>query len=62
MPGSSGGYVFSYKENKFSLEKAVSGISAQRAIYINDYLYIIGRDKIIVLDETNWQKVGSLGF
>ncbi len=54
--------MFGYKENKLSLEKAVSGISAQRAIYINDYLYVIGDNEIIVLDETNWQKAGSLEF
>jgi len=62
LPGSSGGYVFGYEENKLSLEKAISGINAQRAIYINNYLYIIGSDKIVVLDETNWQKAGSLDF
>ncbi len=62
LPGASGGYVFSYKDNKLSLAKAVSGINAQRAVYINNYLYVIGSDKIVVLDETSWQKTGSLDF
>ncbi|PKP55212.1 MAG: hypothetical protein CVT89_09125, partial [Candidatus Altiarchaeales archaeon HGW-Altiarchaeales-2] len=50
LPGSKGGYVFSYKDDKLKLIKAVSEISARRAIYINDYLYIIGDDKIVVLN------------
>lgn len=62
LPGSRGGYVFSYKDNKLELKKAVSGISARRAVYINDYLYIIANNKIIVFDEINWEKVKELEF
>lgn len=60
LPGSRGGYVFSYKNDKLGLIKAVSGISARRAVYINDYLYIIGDNKITVLNEIDWQKVKEL--
>lgn len=60
LPGSKGGYVFSYQENKLELKKAVSGISARRAIYINDWLYIIADNKIVVLNEINWEKVKEL--
>ncbi len=60
LPGSRGGYVFSYQNDTLKMVKAVSGISAKRAIYINDYLYIIGEDKIIVLNELNWEKVKEL--
>jgi len=60
LPGSRGGYIFSYKENKLELKRAVSDISAKRAIYINDYLYIIGENKIVVLNELNWEKVNEL--
>jgi len=62
LPGSRGGYVFSYKDDKLEMVKAVSGISAKRAIYINDYLYIIGENKISVLNEINWEKVKELEF
>ncbi len=62
LPGGKGGYVFSYKDNKLELKKVVSQVSARRAIYIDDYLYIIGDDKISVLDETNWGKVNELEF
>jgi len=38
----------------------VSGISAKRAIYLDDYLYIVGDNKIAVLNELNWEKVKEL--
>ena len=60
MPGGKGGYIFSYENDKLKLVKAVSQVSALRAIYINDYLYIVGNDKITVLNENDWQKVNEL--
>ncbi|MDO9399624.1 MAG: beta-propeller domain-containing protein [bacterium] len=62
LPGNKGGYIFSYENNKFKLVKAISQVSAKRALFINDYLYIIGDDKITVLDEINWEKVNELRF
>jgi len=60
LPGSQGGYIFSYKGDQLKLVKAVSNISAKRAIYINDYLYIIGDSQIIILNENDWAKVNKL--
>jgi uncharacterized secreted protein with C-terminal beta-propeller domain len=60
LPGGRGGYIFSYKENKLELKRAVSDISAKRAIYINDYLYITGENKVVVLNELNWEKINEL--
>ena len=62
MPGGKGGYVFSYENDRFTLKKAVSEIAAQRAVYINDYLYIIGQDKIAVIDENSWERAGEMKF
>lgn len=62
MPGGNGGYIFSYANNKLSLKKAVSGINSKRAIYINDYLYVIGDNKISVLDENTWEKIKEFEF
>jgi inhibitor of cysteine peptidase len=62
LPGSSGGYIFSYTDNQLELVKAVGDIYARRAVYINDYLYIIGDDGMVVLDETDWEEVSSLDF
>jgi len=77
LPGSKGGYVFSYnniskssrgapsdifpKESyALELKKAVSQNSVKRAVYLNDYLYVIGEDKITVLNESDWEKVKDL--
>lgn len=62
LPGSRGGYVFSYRGDRLNLEKAVSNIHARRAIYINNYLYIIGDDKLVILNETDWTQVNQLEF
>jgi len=62
LPGNKGGYIFSYENNQIELEKAVSDIQAKRALYINDYLYIIGQDKIVVLNESDWERVNELSF
>lgn len=60
MPGGNGGYIFSYDGDKLSIKKAVSGISAKRAVFIDDYMYIAGDNKIIVLDENSWERTGQL--
>jgi len=60
LPGGQGGYIFSYKDNKLELKRAVSDILAKRAVYINDYFYIIGENKIVVLNELTWDKVKEL--
>jgi len=62
LPAGQSGYIFSYKNDKLVLQRVVSNISAQRAIYIDDYLYVIGDSKIVVLDEQNWSEVNSLSF
>ncbi|MEA3248726.1 MAG: beta-propeller domain-containing protein [Patescibacteria group bacterium] len=62
LPGSRGGYVFSYEDNEFELVKAVSEVSARRALYINDFLYVVGDDEIVVLDMEDWERVSELGL
>jgi len=61
LPAGSNGYIFKY-DSGLSLARAVTNISAERALYINNYLYIVGSDKIVVLDEANWEQVGALNF
>jgi uncharacterized secreted protein with C-terminal beta-propeller domain len=62
LPGSKGGYVFSYRGDNLEMKRAVSNIVAKRAIYLDDYLYIIGEDKIVVLNELDWTRVNELTF
>jgi len=60
LPGGQGGYVFSYAGNGLELVKAVSDVTARRALYINDFLYIAGDDQIVVLDMNDWERVKEL--
>jgi len=62
LPGSRGGYIFSYQNNQLELKKAVADIDAKRALYINDYLYLIGENKIVILNEADWEEVNQLEF
>ncbi len=59
LPGSQGGYVFSYEGNSLKLQKAVSVYAASRALYLDDYLYIISTQAITVLDENTWEEVNE---
>ncbi|MDI9642268.1 MAG: beta-propeller domain-containing protein [Archaeoglobales archaeon] len=55
LPASSG-YVFSYKDGLKLIKATETGF---RAVFINDYLYIIG-NKIVVFDEKSWEKLAEL--
>lgn len=60
LPGGNGGYIFSYKDDKLALLKTVSDYAVKRAAYFNDYLYIVGENKITVFNENTWEKVKEL--
>ncbi len=57
LPGGAGGYIFGYEDNDLTLEKAIANVTAERAIFINDYMYVIGLEEIVVLDENTWERV-----
>jgi inhibitor of cysteine peptidase len=60
MPGGQSGYVFSYSDGTLNIKRVVADISAKRALFINNFLYILGDQKIVVLNEENWENVGEL--
>lgn len=60
LPGGNAGYVMSYADNTLSLKKAVGDIRARRALFINDYLYVVGEDQIVVINENDWERVNEL--
>jgi len=55
LPASRGGYVFTYTDNSLTLSKAVPASRAKRAVYINDYLFIITETNVVVLREGSWE-------
>jgi inhibitor of cysteine peptidase len=60
MPGSRGSYIFSYAGNGLKNVATLAGVNADRAIYLDDYLYVIASDKITVFNENDWQKVNQI--
>lgn len=60
LPGGQGGYIFSYTGNELSLERVVSGFQVQRAVFIDNYLYILGQEEVTVLNENDWSEVNSI--
>jgi inhibitor of cysteine peptidase len=60
LPGLKGGYIFSYAGDKLSLVKTVADTQVKRAVYINDFLYVIGERNLTVLDEKTWERAGEL--
>ncbi len=60
LPGSRGGHILSYTNNSLKMIKHVSGESIKRAIYINDYLYLVGWNNIVVVDQNTWETVTDI--
>jgi inhibitor of cysteine peptidase len=62
LPGSKGGYVFSYEDAKLDLVKAVNVTSLKRAVYMDDYMYLVAENSVVVLDETTWERVKEFSY
>ncbi len=60
LPGGNGSYVFGYEDNELILKKAISENSINRALYINNYLYVLSDSTMIIYDEVNWKEVNRL--
>ncbi|QQR93650.1 beta-propeller domain-containing protein [bacterium] len=61
IPGYQGGYLFTIDEKyELKLQKAIDGYNVDRAIYINDYIYILSNNgEIRVFSEKTFDKVGE---
>ena len=62
MPGGDGGYIFSYEGDRLGLTRTVKDTNVERAVYLDDYMYIIGKEGITVLNEKNWEEVKDFRF
>ena len=60
IPGSKGAYIFSFAGDALSLTKTLSKYQTKRALYLDDYLYIVSDNSISVFDERTWEKAGEL--
>jgi uncharacterized secreted protein with C-terminal beta-propeller domain len=62
LPGGKGGYIFSYDATTLTLAKAAKDDSIKRALYLGDYLYVLGTDAVYVYSEKDWEKVKTLSL
>lgn len=62
LPASLRGYVLSYREKDLEVVKVVEGRRARRALYLDDYLYVLSEGNLTVLDERTWETAGELEF
>lgn len=62
LPGSRGGYVFSYDANTLSLVKALETPTVKRGLYLNDYMYIVSDSGITSFKEGSWEKIGEFTY
>ena len=53
-------YAFSYADDKLTLKKIISGVTAARAFPIGNYIYLVGNDRIVVVDGSTLEKVSRL--
>jgi len=61
LPTGDGGNVIDYTNGDLSLEARIeTDGAAQRAMYINDYMYVFGREEVVVVDETDWERETTL--
>jgi uncharacterized secreted protein with C-terminal beta-propeller domain len=60
LPGSSVGYVFTYSGGKLHQVAKVDQMDNPRALYLNDNLYVIGGQSIVVFNENSWAQIGSM--
>lgn len=72
VPGSQGGYIFTLKDptsglfgnatgqKVLGLETAIEMNGVKRALFIDDYMYIVGDEGIAVVSEKNWEEVKRL--
>ncbi len=62
IPTGKGGNIFSYAGEEIELEKSISGYDIKRALFIDDYFYIVGSEGIKVIEAGSWVTVDSLDF
>lgn len=62
LPGSRGGYIFSYEGKILNLVKAMESSIVKRGLYLNDYFYIVTDLGITAYKEGTWDKVGEVLF
>jgi uncharacterized secreted protein with C-terminal beta-propeller domain len=63
LPTGEGGKVFDYTDGELDLETTVeTEETALRAMYVDDYMYVLGEEELVVVDETTWDETETVSF
>lgn len=62
LPTGQGGEVFSYEGGMEHVTTIETQGAALRALYLDDYLYVVGEGNVVVVDETDWERETSVGL
>jgi len=60
LPAFERGYVISYGEKDLEVVGVVESRATRRAVYLEDYLYVISEKNLTVLDERTWETVNEI--
>jgi uncharacterized secreted protein with C-terminal beta-propeller domain len=60
LPTERAGYVYGYEGEGLDLKTRVDVEGARRAVYLDDQLYVFGRDRVVVVDEETWRETTRL--
>ena len=61
LPTGQGGKIVDYSGGDLSLETTVeTDGAALRAMYVDDYMYVFGREELVVIDERTWNRTRTV--
>ncbi|MCS7131812.1 MAG: beta-propeller domain-containing protein [Hadesarchaea archaeon] len=60
LPAGQWGYVFSYAGNEIKAVMKADVAGTRRAVYIEDFLYVLAAKGVIVFDEKTWEKINEI--
>ncbi|MEM0358589.1 MAG: beta-propeller domain-containing protein [Candidatus Hadarchaeales archaeon] len=60
LPAFGKGYVISYGEKDLEVVRVVENRAVRRAVYLEDYLYVISEENLTVLNERTWEIVNEI--
>lgn len=60
LPSYQGGYIFSYQGDRLALARVLNVPDVKRALYLDNYMYIVANDYVAILNEDGWDKVNDI--
>lgn len=62
LPAGRTGYVFSYENGSIAQVLKTEATGVRRAVYLDNFLYLIGDGGVKVFDESTWESVNEVEF